>query len=225
MGTPMIFFRKQERNYTCNTYFWESESLDCSVQGGDGSAMGKNYKRFLCSCMMALFLAAVPVYGESNEETHVSVTDSRSPAGYLRINRISYVSFGEKILRKAADDYYADTDLILEIEDSRIEKSPWQLNLKLSPFINEKNEQLQGVSYHLGAGMVSGGKQAIIGQEYSSAGNTEGEEFSKVLVSEGTEKGVFTYTIKAADIWLHLPPKQPEGNFRSEKTWLLVDSI
>ncbi|WP_086348399.1 WxL domain-containing protein [Candidatus Enterococcus clewellii] len=181
----------------------------------------------VCVALFVMILSFIirPVYGESTENTHVSVTDSGASSGSLRINRISYVGFGEKVLRKSADNYYAATDLVLELEDSRAAASPWQLNLKLSPFINEKKEKLQGISYHLGIGKVSAEKATIIGQEYSSDSNTEGEEFSKVLVSEGTEKGIFTYTIKASDIWLYLPPNQPQGTFHSEKTWLLVDSI
>lgn len=186
----------------------------------------RGFKTILCLVSAALSLAALPMSGEGAEEsTHVSVTDTERPSGYLRINKISNVSFGEKVLRKSADNYYASTDLVLEIEDSRTTNSPWQLNLKLSPFINEKNERLKGISYHLGIGKVSGNQRTVTGEEYSSAGNTEGDEFSKVLISEGTEKGIFTYTIKAADIWLYIPPQQPQGNFQSEKTWLLVDSI
>lgn len=188
--------------------------------------MTRSCRFFLSLFLLLLSFAVLPIFGEGAEErTHVSVTDTGTSAGRLRVNSISYVGFGEKILRKAADNYYAGTDLILEIEDSRTENSPWQLNLKMAPFVNEKKEALQGISYHLGIGKVSGEKKTIIGQEYSSTGNTEGEEFSKVLTSEGTEKGIFTYTIKAADIWLYLPPKQPKGSFHSEKTWLLVDSI
>lgn len=186
--------------------------------------MKKHRKLFLSMLFVYCLVIAGPVYGEGAEErTQVSVTDSNSSSGHLRINHISYVGFGEKVLRKSADNYYAGTDLVLEIEDSRAENSPWQLNLKLSPFTNEKNERLRGGSYHLGVGQVSGA-QHIVGQEYTSVDLDE-EEFGKVLVSEGTEKGIFTYTIKAYDIWLYLPQKQPQGSFQSEKTWLLVDSI
>lgn len=188
--------------------------------------MMKGFKTVLCLAGAVISLAVLPMSGEGAEEsTHVSVTDTGGASGHLRINKISYVGFGEKVLKKSANSYYASTDLVLEIEDSRTTNSPWQLNLKLSPFVNEKNEQLKGISYHLGIGKVSGNQQTVTGEEYSSASNTEGDEFSKVLISKGTEKGIFTYTIKAADIWLYIPPQQPQGNFQSEKTWLLVDSI
>jgi len=182
-----------------------------------------------CLFLPIVFSAIIlPISSEAStiERTEITVTGDKVSFGDLKITNVSHVSFGEKAIKKQAMTFYSDTDLVIEIEDLRQSTSPWKLNLKVSPFVNEKNETLKGVSYHVGKGSVTGATEGITGKGFSSEDfKEEHQEFDQVLYSDGTKKGQFIYTVKSNDIWLYLPPKQPQGIFHAEKSWLLVDSI